>query len=54
MKKNICVLIGIASSEDHGKIHFIERPNSRHGMHTQEHAEILGMGSQQYELVKLD
>lgn len=41
-------------SEDHGKIHLIERIDSRHGMHTLDHAELLGMGSQQYELVTLD
>ena len=44
----------VRSSEDHGKIHLIERIDSRHGMHTLDHAEALGMGSQQYELVKLD
>ena len=44
----------VRSSEDHGKVHLIERIDSRHGMHTLDHAEALGMGSQQYELVKLD
>ncbi len=44
----------VRSSADHGKIHLIERIDSRHGMHTLDHAEQLGMGSQQYELVKLD
>ena len=44
----------VRSSEDHGKIHLIERIDSRHGMHTLDHAEALGMGSQKYELVKLD
>ena len=41
-------------SEDHGKIHLIERIDSRHGMHTLDHAERLGMGSQKYELVLLE
>ena len=44
----------VRSSADHGKIHLIERIDSRHGMHTLDHAEDLGMGSQQYELVVLD
>lgn len=44
----------VRSSKDHGKIHLIERIDSRHGMHTLDHAEALGMGSQKYELVKLD
>lgn len=44
----------VRSSEDHGKIHLIERIDSRHGMHTLEYGEQLGMGSQKYELVKLD
>lgn len=44
----------VRSSADHGKIHLIERIDSRHGMHTLDHAEALGMGSQQYELVVLD
>ncbi len=41
-------------SEDHGKIHLIERIDSRHGMHTLDHAEKIGLGSQKYELIKLD
>lgn len=44
----------VRASEDHGKIHLIERIDSRHGMHTLDHAETLGMGSQKYELIKLD
>ena len=44
----------VRASEDHGKIHLIERIDSRHGMHTLEYAEQLGMGSQKYELVSLD
>lgn len=44
----------VRASDDHGKIHLIERIDSRHGMHTLDHAEALGMGSQRYELVKLD
>lgn len=44
----------VRSSEDPGKVHLIERIDSRHGMHTLDHAEALGMGSQKYELVTLD
>ena len=44
----------VRSSEDHGKIHLIERIDSRHGMHTLDYAEQLGMGSQKYELIRLD
>ena len=32
----------------------IERMESRHGIHTLEHAEAIGIGSRQYELVDLD
>lgn len=44
----------VRSSKDHGKVHLIERIDSRHGMHTLEHAEAIGLGSQKYELIKLD
>ena len=44
----------VRSSEDHGKIHLIERIDSRQGMHTLDYAEQIGLGSQQYELVRLD
>ena len=44
----------VRSSEDHGKIHLIERIDSRQGMHTLDYAEQIGLGSQQYELVKID
>lgn len=44
----------VRSSEDHGKIHLIERIDSRHGMHTLNYAEQLGLGSQKYELVELN
>ena len=43
----------VRASEDHGKIHLIERIDSRHGMHTLDYAEQIGLGSQQYELVEL-
>ncbi len=44
----------VYASKDEGKVHLIERMESRHGIHTLEHAEALGIGSQQYELVDLD
>ena len=44
----------VRASEDHGKIHLIERIDSRHGMHTLEYGERIGLGSQQYELVQMD
>lgn len=44
----------VRASEGHGKIHLIERIDSRHGMHTLEHAEKIGLGSQTYKIVTLD
>lgn len=44
----------VRSSEDHGKIHLIERIDSRHGTHILDYAEQLGMGSQRYCLVDMD
>lgn len=43
----------VRSSDDPGKAALIERIDSRHGMHTLDYAEELGMGSQRYELVEL-
>ena len=45
---------GSAHRTDHGKVHLIERMESRHGIHTLEHGEAIGLGSQQYELVELE
>jgi hypothetical protein len=44
----------VRQSNDHGKIHLIERIDSRHGMHTLDHAEAIGLGSQNYELIVLE
>ena len=44
----------VRNSDDPGKVHLIERIDSRHGMHTLEHAEKIGLGSQTYKLVTLD
>lgn len=43
----------VRNSEDPGKVHLIERIDSRHGMHTLDWAEKLGMGSQTYELIAI-
>lgn len=44
----------VRASDDHGKVHLIERIDSRHGMHTLDYGEQIGLGSQQYQLVRLD
>ena len=44
----------VRNSDDHGKIHLIERIDSRHGMHTLDYGEEIGLGSQTYKLVVLD
>lgn len=44
----------IYNSNDEGKSHFIERVESRHGIHTIESAEKLGFGTRSYELIKID
>ena len=43
----------VRNSTDPGKEHLIERIDSRHGMHTLDWAEKLGMGSQRYELIEI-
>ncbi len=44
----------VFNSEDPGKADLIERINSRHGTHTIEHAEKLGLGSQKYRIVTIE
>ena len=44
----------VYASEDHGKIHLIERMESRNGIHTVEYAEQIGMGTTDYELISID
>lgn len=44
----------VYSSNDTGKNHFIERIESRHGIHTIEAAEKLGFGTREYELITID
>ena len=43
----------VRTSDDPGKAALIERIDSRHGMHTLDYAEELGMGCQRYELIEL-
>lgn len=43
----------VYASFDPGKVHLIERMESRHGIHTLEHAEAIGVGVQKYELIEL-
>lgn len=44
----------VRNSDDPGKEHFMERVNSRNGLHTIEEAEKRGIGSREYELVSID
>ena len=44
----------VNKSDDPGKEHFLERVNSRNGVHTIERAEELGFGSREYELINVD
>lgn len=44
----------VYASEDPGKVHLIERMESRHGIHTLEYGETIGLGSRKYELINLD
>lgn len=43
----------VESSNDPGKEHFLERVNSRHGIHTIEAADDLNIGSRDYELIEI-
>lgn len=43
----------VYNSSDPGKTHLIERIETRHGTHTLDAAEQLGVGSQKYELIEL-
>ena len=44
----------VNKSDDPGKEHFLERVNSRRGIHTIEAAAELGFGSREYELINID
>lgn len=43
----------VKNSNDPGKEHFLERVNSRNGIHTIETAEKLGIGTREYELINI-
>lgn len=43
----------IYNSKDEGRNHFIERVESRHGVHTIEAAAELGVGTREYELIEI-
>ena len=42
----------VSGSDDSGREHFMERVNSRNGIHTIEAAAALGMGQREYELIE--
>ena len=43
----------VEASDDPGKVHLIDRIDSKHGRHNLEYAEQIGVGSQNYKLVEL-
>lgn len=44
----------IYNSSDKGRDHFVERVESRHGVHTIEAAKKIGVGTREYELINID
>lgn len=44
----------VHNSPDEGKVHLIERIDSRHGTHILDYAEQIGLGTQNYRIVRLD
>lgn len=44
----------VTNSNDKGKEHFLERVNSRNGIHTIEAASTLNFGTREYELISID
>lgn len=44
----------IYASKDPGRDHMVERIETRHGIHTIERAADLGLGSRDYELIRID
>ena len=44
----------VYASDDPGKVHLIERIESRHGTHTLDHAAAIGLGNPDYELIDID
>ena len=48
-----CLDLVYAAKDDPGQAHFLERVESRHGVHTIEAAAALGYGSREYELIEV-
>lgn len=48
-----CIDLVYAASDDPGQKHFLERVESRNGVHTIEAAAALGVGSREYELIEV-
>ncbi len=48
-----CIDLVYAAKDDPGQAHFLERVESRHGVHTIEAAADLGYGSREYELIEV-
>ena len=48
-----CIDLIYAATDDPGQAHFIERVESRHGIHTVEAAAELGFGTTEYELIEI-
>lgn len=49
-----CIDLVYAAKDDPGQAHFLERVESRHGIHTIEAAYEIGCGDREYELVNID
>lgn len=49
-----CIDLVYAAKDDPGQAHFLERVESRNGIHTIEAAAELGFGSREYELIEVE
>ena len=49
-----CIDLVYAATDDSGQKHFLERVESRHGIHTIEAAADIGCGKREYELICID
>lgn len=49
-----CIDLVYAATDDPGQKHFLERVESRHGIHTIEAAADIGCGKREYELICID
>jgi hypothetical protein len=49
-----CIDLVYAATDDPGQKHFLERVESRHGIHTIESAAAIGCGSREYELITVE